>query len=203
MDDQAHKEILSDLPAEAALLLALGNLMDTERRNPLATGTRRERVAEHSWYTALGVILLAAHSPEKLDIGRAALFAIVHDICESFVGDTFAFGPEVQGQHARERAAMRNLRASHTDSEAIQLLADLWDEYEEQRTPEARFVKGMDAFLPILLNFSNIRQSSWVQHSVKAEQVQSRLDRTRRFLGELAALNDRMIQQAKCEGYLT
>lgn len=202
MDDQAHKEIINSLPVEAELLLALGNLMDIERRNPVAEGSRRERVAEHSWYTALGVPLLAQFSPEKIDIPKATLLAVLHDVCESFVGDTFAFGPDVVGKHARERAAMQNLREMNASSEAIQRLADLWDEYEEQNTPEARFVKGMDAFLPILLNFSNIEQSSWGQHGVRAEQVQDRLDRARAALGELAEHNDRMIKQATHEGYL-
>jgi putative hydrolases of HD superfamily len=150
---------------------------------------------------ALSVPLLAQFSPEPIDIARASLLATVHDICESFVGDTFAFGPDKAGQHSRERAAMEALRAS-SSSPAIQLIVDLWEEYEDQATPEARFVKGMDAFLPILLNFTNVKNSSWTEHKVEADQVRRRLDRARASISSLAKLNDQMIDQAQVEGYL-
>ena len=96
---------------------------------------------------------------------------------------------------------MERLRAE-TSSCSIEYLVELWDEYEAQQTAEARFVKGIDAFMPILLNFSNVEQSSWVEHQVRADQVQRRLDRVRSALGDLAALNDKMIHQAQHDGHL-
>jgi len=191
----------SSLPEEAQLLLTFDTLKDVERQNPLAGNSRRERVGEHSWHLALSVPILAEFATEPIDIARATLIAIVHDLAECFVGDTFAFGPDVASQHDREHAAMRHLLAS-SHSPAVKRIAELWNEYEDQKSPEARFVKGMDAFLPILLNHTNIENSSWAEHGVQAAQVQKRLDRVRASIGDLAEVCDRMIDDAKNGGQL-
>src|SRR6266542_1144726 len=88
------------------------------------------------------------------------------------------------------------------DSKAIHRLVDLWQEYEDQETSEARFVKGMDAFLPIVLNYMNVEHSSWSQHGVHSDQVRKRLGCVRDAIEPLAIINDRMIDQARAEGYL-
>jgi putative hydrolase of HD superfamily len=201
MTEEIHRRLLACLPPEVKLLLTLEQLKDEERNNPLACNTRKERVAEHSWFVALSIPLLAQYSPEPLDVPKATLLAIVHDLAEAFVGDSFAFGPDVAQQHSREHDAMNKVRAS-ADSTAIQSLVDLWLEYEAQETAEARFVKGMDAFIPILLNFTNIKSSSWVEHGVNADQVRMRLAKIRDHIGALAGINDEMINQAQAEGYL-
>lgn len=201
-NEEARNKILSSLPEAARLLIDVEALKDLARQNPNAKGSRRELVAEHSWFIAIGVVLLAEFSPQKLDIARAVLLATVHDVVEVFVGDTFAFGTEVATQHNREQEAMTQLRATHSKNKAITRLVDLWEEYEAQETAEAKFVKGIDAFIPILLNYSNIDQSSWIQHKVEAAKVFKRLARVEASLGELAEINKAMINQATDDGYL-
>ena len=51
------------------------------------------------------------------------------------------FGSNTGTQHDREQAAMQRLRDSTSDI-ATKSVIDLWEEYEAQATPEARFVKG-------------------------------------------------------------
>ncbi|GAB3944836.1 HD domain-containing protein [Micromonospora vulcania] len=161
----------------------------------------KERVAEHSWHIGIGVVLLAQYCPTDVDISRAVLLATVHDVVEAFVGDTFAFGNDVAGQQSREESAVAEI-CSKFPGPGATLLAGLWEEYESQSTPEARFVKGIDAFLPILLNFVNPENSSWREHSVSASKVTKRLERVATSLGPLADLNRRMISQAVAEGHL-
>lgn len=201
MDEAIREKILERLPEEARLVFDLDSLKDVVRQNPNARGIRKERVAEHSWYVAISVVLLAEFAPQPIDISRAVTLAVVHDTVEVFVGDTFAYGSEVEGKQSRERGAMERLRNSSV-SPAIHRLVELWDEYEAQETPEARFVKGMDRFLPIMLNFSNIENSSWGEHGVQADQVRERLGRVRETIGVLADINELMINEAQASGYL-
>jgi putative hydrolase of HD superfamily len=201
-NEQERHKILSSLPEAARLLLDIEALKDVERQNPNVNGVRRELVAEHSWFVAIGVVLLAEFSPEKIDIARAVLLATVHDVVEAFVGDTFAFGAEVSTQHGREHGAMAELRVKYRGNMAVERLVDLWEEYENQETPEAKFVKGIDAFSPIVLNYSNIEQSSWLLHQVEGAKVFKRLARAEGVLGELAEINKSMIAQAIEDGYL-
>ncbi len=116
------------------------------------------------------------------------------------MGDTFAFGDEVIDQHEREHAAMRKLRES-TRSPGVHRLIDFWEEYEAQATPTARFVKGLDAILPIAQNYSNPEQSSWRAHGVSAENVHKRL-RSHGETGRLRKYAEQMIDSAKHRGDL-
>ena len=203
MTNHAGEKIMNDLPEELAVLLGFEPLKDLERQNPLRDGDRRERVAEHSWPLALAALLLADYSPEPIDVAKAALLAVLHDAAEAFVGDTFAYDPAaIVGKKEREAQAMQDLRGRHPNSASVNRLVDLWEEYEAQDTPEARFVKGMDALCPIVLNFSNAEHSSWVEHSVRADDVRARLKRVRDTLSGLAAVCDQMIDQAEADGHL-
>jgi putative hydrolase of HD superfamily len=196
-----REQILDSLPIEVSLLRHLEVLKELDRQNPLGCAPRKENVAEHSWHIGIGVILLAQYGPPDLDVARAVLLATVHDVVEAFVGDTFAFGNDVAGQQSREESAAAEIRSRFAGPGAA-LLVDLWDEYESQSTPEAKFVKGIDAFLPILLNFVNPEHSSWREHSVAASKVTKRLERVASSLGPLADLNRRMIAEAVTEGIL-
>jgi putative hydrolase of HD superfamily len=199
---RSREEIIAGLPTEVNLLTRIEVLKNLKRQNPLADGDRREYVAEHSWHIALGVILLADYCPYDIDIAHTVLLATVHDVVEAFVGDTFAFGSEVQGQQEREEGAILAIK-ERFPADATERLAQYWREYEDQQTPEAKFVKGVDAFLPILLNFLNPENSSWRQHGVEAAKVQKRLRRVDQSLGELAGLNEEMILRAVAEGILS
>src|SRR5688500_600384 len=82
-------------PEELRFVMDLDALKEVERKNPLSVGERRERVAEHSWHLATAAILLHDFADENVDIAHASMLAVVHDIVELFVGDTFAFGEDV------------------------------------------------------------------------------------------------------------
>ena len=201
MDDDAGQRPAVDLPEELRFVLDVEPLKEIERQNPLATGERRERVAEHSWHLAIAAVLLKDFAEEDVDLGHATLLAVVHDVVERYVGDTFAFGDGIAGQHDREHVAMGQVRQS-TDSKAIQKLVDYWQEYEEQSSPAARFVKGLDAILPIVQNYSNLENSSWRLHGVAADKVSARLH-SHGNPGALREIGDKMISDAKARGYLT
>ena len=190
------------LTEDLEFLLDLDALKDVERRNPLAKNPRPERVAEHSWHLAVASLILADDFDQRLDLGKAALLAIAHDVVERFVGDTFAFGSDVAGQSGREHRAMDDL-AQRTGSPGIKRLIGLWREYEDQETPEARFVKGLDALLPILLNYHNIEFSSWRAHDVSADKVLARANNHGNMGEALRTVAVEMINDAQARGFLS
>lgn len=191
------------LTPEFEFLLRLDELKDLERQNPLASSPRREGVAEHCWSVALATILMRDEARDEIDLGHAVLLAVVHDVVEQFVGDTFAFGSETHGQFAREHEAMARLENDHDESPGILRVIELWREYEDQKTPEARFVKGLDALLPIAQNYRNLEHSSWLKHHVAADQVMTRLNYHGDVGDTLRPFGEKMIADAKEQGYLT
>lgn len=123
-------------PSPALLLEALG-LKDVARSGWLRVGVERpESVAAHSWGMAL---LALALCPPELNLGRVLALAVLHDLPEVRVGDLTPYdGVSREEKARRELEAARALLGERPD------LLEIWAEYVENRSPEARFVHALD-----------------------------------------------------------
>ena len=54
---------------------------------------------------------------------------------------------------------------------------DLWNEFEERKTPEAKFARVMDNFQPVMLNAATDGRM-WVENDVHLEQILKRNEKT-------------------------
>ncbi|MEU6407917.1 HD domain-containing protein [Microbispora sp. NPDC046933] len=144
------------------------------RRNSLIDGSRRENDAEHSWHLAMMAMTLAEHAPPGTDMSRVVEMLLVHDIVEIDAGDTFIYDPvAVEGQAALERAAAERIFGLLPEDQGARLRA-LWDEFEERRTPEARFARALDRLAPIIANHHN-EGGTWSLYKVTADQVMEKV----------------------------
>ncbi|WP_079316447.1 MULTISPECIES: HD domain-containing protein [Microbispora] len=159
------------------------------RRNSLIDGSRRENDAEHSWHLAMMAMTLAEHAPPGTDMSRVVAMLLVHDIVEIDAGDTFIYDPvAVEGQAALERAAADRIFGLLPEDQGARLRA-LWDEFEERRTPEARFARALDRLAPIIANHRN-EGGTWPLYKVTARQVMEKvrlIEEGSPTLGEYAA----------------
>lgn len=161
---------ISDFANLAVVLRTVQELKRVKRTGWIDRGVPLadvESVADHSYLTALIAWMTSIDDP-ALDSDRVLKLAMVHDLAESIVGDA----PPYEAHEVPDRSDIDSLRAffsvRHTrtaegaaakkagEHEAFQLLArgmppgtqselsSLWDEYEGQSTPEARFVKDVD-----------------------------------------------------------
>ncbi len=160
------------LGRQIEFILEIDRLKGVLRRTHLPMG-RRENSAEHSWHLAMAALLLAEHANQKVDIGRVVQMLLVHDIVEVDAGDTFIYDEAAQEQKAvREwQAAERIFNLLPADQAAW--VRGLWEEYEQQRTPEAHFAYAVDRFQPILLNYT-CRGRMWREHGITASRVRAR-----------------------------
>lgn len=129
-------------------------LKEVERRNHLASGSRRENTAEHSWHLGIAAMIMAPFASEPVDLATAVCMALVHDIVEIDAGDTFAYDESAAaqaGKKEREDAAADRLFGLLPPAMGQRFRA-LWDEYELGDTPEARYVMAVDRMAPMLLN---------------------------------------------------
>lgn len=159
------------------------------RRNSLIDGSRRENDAEHSWHLAMMAMTLAEHAPPGTDMSRVVAMLLVHDIVEIDAGDAFVYDPvAVEGQAALERAAADRIFGLLPEDQGARLRA-LWDEFEERRTPEARFAKALDRLAPIIANHHN-DGGTWSLYKVTARQIMEKvrlIEEGSPTLGEYAA----------------
>ncbi|HTQ80167.1 MAG TPA: HD domain-containing protein [Thermoanaerobaculia bacterium] len=124
------------------LLLELQALDRVPRSGYVLRGVSEpESVTEHSWHVLFLVWTLGAGVP-GIDLARAVEIALVHDLAELRVGDlprTSAHYFPPGAKKAAEAAAMAELLAPLPER-----ARELYAEYQEAQTPEARLVKACD-----------------------------------------------------------
>jgi putative hydrolase of HD superfamily len=148
-----------------------GRLKGVLRQTMLTDPRRRENSAEHSWHLAVAALALAEHAPPGTDLGRVIAMVLVHDLVEIDAGDLFLYADEAQQarqEEAERTAADRIFGLLPPDQAAV--FRGLWDEFEERRTPEARFARGLDRLQPMLENL-NVGGGTWQEHGITADQV--------------------------------
>lgn len=147
------------------------------RQTYISDGIRRENDAEHSWHMAVMAYLLKEYSNEKIDIARTMIMCLIHDIVEIDAGDTFAYDEEgKKTQEEREQKAADRIFGLLPEDQRDELRA-IFEEFEEQKTPEAKFARAMDNIQPLMLNDST-EGISWKEHNITSEQVIRRQQRT-------------------------
>ena len=158
---------------QVAFILEADKEKNILRQTHLSGHGRRENDAEHAWHMAMMIYLLKEYSNEDIDVAKAMMMALIHDIVEIDAGDTYAYDAQgLESQKDREECAAQRIFGMLPDDQRDELRA-LFEEFEEARTPEARFARAMDNFQPLLLNNSN-GGADWKEHNVSKAQVVGR-----------------------------
>ncbi|MCM1524565.1 MAG: HD domain-containing protein [Ruminococcus sp.] len=163
---------------------------------------RRENDAEHSFHLALFAMVLSEYSNTPVDLAKVMKMVLIHDIVEIDAGDTYCYdekGYETKAQ--REQQAADRLFGILPEDQGTEYRR-LWEEFEERRTPEARFAAALDRIQPMLLNHAK-GGVSWKEHGVDFDRVYER----NRHIGEgsekLWEYTEKVLEEAAAEGELT
>lgn len=169
-----------------------------KKKKPLP---RRENDAEHSFSLAIAAAVLAEYSNEPVDVAKVMKMVLVHDAVEIYAGDTYCYDDEgAKTKEAREKAAAEKIFGTLPEEQAAEYRA-LWDEFERNDTPEARFSNAMDRIQPLLLNYSR-EGYSWKEHGVNSSQVRKRFDKVKDGSEELGRMVDDLLDKAIENGFL-
>jgi putative hydrolases of HD superfamily len=130
-----------------ASLFTLSNKLKRTMRYESCTPELKEPVAGHCWQISFMVPLLAKRLNLGLNVQHALEIAIIHDLGEytdskdfdSYMVSTGVLSKEDKDKSEQE--AMTYLRDNFSCGFDIY---KLWEEYQECKTPEARFVKALD-----------------------------------------------------------
>lgn len=122
---------------------------------------------------AVMALLLSDYSNKKVDVLKVVSILLVHDLVEVYAGDTFAYDEEgKKSQRQRELAAADRLY-SQLPEDLGQKMRELWDEFEEWETPEAKFAHTLDNFQPLMLQHAS-RGRAWREGNRKLLEVLAR-----------------------------
>lgn len=143
------------------------------RQTYLSDGKRKENDAEHAWHMALMTILLSEYANEEIDVLKTVTMLLIHDLVEIDAGDTYAYDEigKLTQRDREEKAAKRIYNLLPEDQ--AKKLYDLWEEFEEGKSPEAKFAHTMDNVQPIMLN-ALTDGKAWRERGIKLSQILDR-----------------------------
>lgn len=165
------------LKRQMEFILEVDKLKEITRQTYISSGERKENDTEHSWHLALMCALLAEHAEEKIDVLKTMTMVLIHDIVEIDAGDTYAYDTAGNStKREREvRAADRIFQLLPEDQASY--FRELWEEFEEAATPEAKFALTLDKVQPVMLNAAS-GGKSWREHEVELPQILKRNEHT-------------------------
>ena len=171
------------------------------RQTHLTNHGRPENDAEHAWHMTVTAYLLREYANEDVDIAHVMIMTLTHDLVEIYAGDTYAYDTAGKSdEHDREELAADKLFGRLPEDQAADLRA-IWEEFEANQTPEARFAHAMDSVQPMMLNDSNGGQD-WKAHGVHRAGPGGRNEVTRLGSTELADYIDERLDANVAEGNL-
>ena len=143
------------------------------RQTFLSDAKRRENDAEHAWHMAVMTLLLSEYANEEIDVLRVLSMLLIHDLVEIDAGDTYAYDEEgKQTQRVREVKAADRIYGILPEDQG-EKLRELWEEFEEAQTPEAKFAHVMDNVQPAMLN-DYTEGKDWIAKGVRLSQILER-----------------------------
>ncbi len=149
-----------------------------KRQTYLTDGIHKENDAEHAWHMAIMTVLLSEYANENIDILKTVIMLLIHDIVEIDAGDTYAYDEDgKKTQRQRELTAADRIFGL-LPSDQAEYMRGLWDEFEERKTPEAKFARTLDNIQPVMLNNASGGRS-WEEKCVHLNQILKRNENTK------------------------
>ncbi|MCR5837976.1 MAG: HD domain-containing protein [Lachnospiraceae bacterium] len=161
------------LKKQMEFILEVDKLKNIYRQSYVSDGSRHEEDADHSWHLALMAFLLSEYANDEVDVLRTIGMVLIHDIVEIDAGDTYAYDSAAnETKRAREEKAADRIFNILPKDQAV-MLRELWEEFEDCETMEAKFAHALDNVQPLMLNDATDGKA-WREHQIKKSQVLGR-----------------------------
>lgn len=163
------------LRKQLCFLVEADKMKEVFRRTINLNSRRRENDAEHSWSFALYALILQEYASDSIDINKVIKMALVHDLVEVYAGDTFAYDSKgYEDKSRREQESAEKLFGILECDQKDEIKA-LWEEFEANETPEAKFANCCDRIQPLIHNYLT-EGHTWKEGDVSSAQVLDRMN---------------------------
>lgn len=190
------------LMKQIQFIIEIDKIKQIFRQSVITVTERNENDAEHSWHMAVIAILLSEYSAFKdIDLLKVIKLALIHDLVEIDAGDTYCYDEKgYEDKSERENKAADRL-FNILPSDQAKEIYDLWREFEELATPEAKIAACLDRIQPLLLNYCT-KGHTWQRPGVTSEKVLKRNAMLKEAMPELWELVRNIIDDSISKGYL-
>jgi putative hydrolase of HD superfamily len=157
------------LKSQLDFIFEIDKVKNILRKSKIFDASRFENDAEHSWTICIMAVLLKEYSNFDVNIEKVMLMLLIHDIVEIDAGDTFLYAKERESAHDKEEIAARRIFGLLPEDQS-KFLYEIWTEFEERRTNEAKFASVFDRLEPILQNYKT-EGYTWKKNGISRNMV--------------------------------
>ena len=125
---------------------------------------RYESVAEHTWGLAMLAMLFHKEYPH-INLEHALTMALIHDLGELEIGDVSVY--DITDEKERQDAERKSINKILQD---YPFLCSLWEEFESNKTPEARYIQSLDQLEAVIHNITE-EGKSWKKYERAKDTV--------------------------------
>jgi putative hydrolase of HD superfamily len=155
--------------------MSISEKLKFEKRHSWLSNGEQESVAEHCWQMSLLAILVNNHLDSPVDIAKTLKMIIIHDIVEAETGDIPCFEESERKKLEKENEAraIASIKRKLNGLAIGEEVYDLWYEFEDGKSQEARFAKALDNIeVQIQHNLADI--STW--ESIEYNLARTKMD---------------------------
>jgi putative hydrolase of HD superfamily len=183
-------------------ILEIDQLKQVFRQTCILDKSRRENSVEHSWHIVVMAIIFSEYADSnEINIFKVVKMLLVHDLVEIDAGDTFCYDERARkNQHEREvKAANRLFKILPVDQSKE--FESLWEEFEECKTPSAKFANALDRIQPLINNYYS-DGLVWKENGIKSFQIKARYYEIMEIAPKLGQYASELIEKAIQRGIL-
>ena len=130
------------------------------RQTYLSDARKKENDAEHAWHMAIMTVMLSEYANSEIDVLKTMTMLLIHD------------------EEAKKTQAEREMKAAKRifgllPEDQGEKMMNLWLEFENGETAEAKFAHTMDNIQPAMLNDATDGKA-WVEHIVHLHSILNR-----------------------------
>jgi len=181
-------------------IIEIDKVKNIIRKSKMFDGSRFENDAEHSWTICIMALLLKEYSNITLNIERVVSMLLIHDIVEIDTGDTFLYSDKRNTVHTDEKKAAERIFGL-LDKEQKEYFLNLWNEFEERKTNEAKFAAIFDRLEPLLQNYI-LEGYTWKKYNITYEMVIEKNKHIQEASDEIWKFVLKLLEKAVEKGYL-
>jgi len=133
------------------------------RKTRLFHADKYENDAEHSWHICMMALILQEYADVEIDTLKVIKMMLIHDLVEIDTGDIIVYSKTQVDVEAEEKAA-RRIFGLLPDGQGDEYF-ELWREFEDRKTPEARYAMALDRMEPLLQNLYR-RGADWNRNGI-------------------------------------
>lgn len=183
------------LSNQIIFLREIEKLKGVVRANKTVDG-RYENSAEHSWHVALMALLLEEHAHGALNMLKVAKLLLIHDVVEIDAGDTWLYAADQDSRLAEESKAAHRL-FSLLPANQEEEYPNLWIEFENRASEEAKFAAVIDGIQPLLNHVITGNADDGV---IPVEEVRNKKRYIKEFAPKLWGLVEELINESESLG---